>query len=89
MPRRVPEHLLRRLLCILFHMTRGVSQLRTKRHPPAHAVIRRFPRHERGDAWRALRELERMKLIEWKAGTESIQLTREGWRVAMEWCIEE
>lgn len=89
MTKKPHPELVRKVLCILFAMTRGKEGLRTHRHVQGEHIVRRFPKHKRGDAWKSLAILEAEGLIEKKGGTESYWLTDKGWEKARDVCVEE
>ncbi len=89
MARKPNPDFVKEVLCILYAMTRGKEGIRTHRHVQGEHIVRRFPRHKRGDAWKSLSLLESQGLIERKGGTESYWLTDKGWEKALQECVEE
>ncbi len=83
-PRVEPEHL-QAVLCSLYRLC-GES---TRCHVPGEAITRTLPKHQRGAAWKALKQLVRQGLVYRKGGTDSYGLTREGLERAREACLEE
>lgn len=78
----VDEATLTRILCGLYRLCGDTTHC----HIPGEAIARKLPRHDRGKAWKALRQLERQGLVYRKGGTDSYGLTREGLERAREAC---
>ena len=88
MGKKLNQFFIEKVLCVIFNYTRGREGIRTRMHIQGELIARKFPKHQRGDVWRALRRLEAEGLIEKKGGTESYWLTDRGWRRALEVCSD-
>ncbi|MCE4624957.1 MAG: hypothetical protein F7C35_03725 [Desulfurococcales archaeon] len=80
---RVDRETLFRTLCALFSICRSPHC-----RVPREAITRAFPSHERGEALKALKELQRQGLIYKAGGKGAYGLTREGIRRALQECTD-
>ena len=81
---RVDRETLIRTLCALYRICRSPYC-----RVPREAITGAFPSHERGEALKALKELQCQGLIYKAGGKEAYGLTREGVRRALQECTEE